>query len=601
MKYLLLATLVVLYLAALAETSVVNRKLRVQQFEKDSDVTEDYELKRKVGLLFLRKILGQGDILRPEKEKELDRLVEQSGMTCTLCKAGVDVIQKLLHSNGGEDVITAIAVEVCELGNIEDRRVCKLAVEEFKQEVFYVLFNLQPDELCYWLLKSQCRKPADFLPNWVVTSSATPQPPYKPRVNPANGTPTLKFLFFTDMHMDVRYAPGRTAKCREPLCCRDNDALPDQESDAAGMWGDYRHCDMPQNTVESMMSQVANYDDIDFIIFTGDIPAHNVWNQTKEDQIDKLRRWTDLLKKHFPTTPVYAAVGNHESAPVNSYPPHSIYDQPGADTQWLLDTLYDSWSNWIPEADMGFVKQGAFYTTLIRPGLRVVSLNTNYCSDDSWWLLVGSNAVDPEGQLKWFAGVMQAAEDNDENVLIISHRPTDGCMKPWSDNYYDIINRYQNVIIAQLFGHAHTDEMMLYYDITQEDRVSAVGLIGPGFTTYSNLNSGYRVYTMEGEYEGSRYSLLDGESYYLNITDANIKGVATWQREYSFVKDYDVINLTPPELKKLVDRFDSDEQLFQSYHNHITKMEDLSDCDVTCKQSTLCHIKTFRADDDSFC
>jgi len=51
--------------------------------------------------------------------------------------------------------------------------------------------------------------------------------------------------------------------------------------------------------------------------------------------------------------------------------------------------------------------EGGFYTTMIRPGLRVVSLNTNYCSDDSWWLLVGDNSVDPEKQLAWFADVMQ--------------------------------------------------------------------------------------------------------------------------------------------------------------------------------------------------
>ena len=56
---------------------------------------------------------------------------------------------------------------------------------------------------------------------------------------------------------------------------------------------------------------------------------------------------------------------------------------------------------------------GGFFTTLIRKGLRVVSLNTNYCSDDSWWLLVGQNAVDPQGQLEWFAGVMHQVSDDD--------------------------------------------------------------------------------------------------------------------------------------------------------------------------------------------
>lgn len=54
-----------------------------------------------------------------------------------------------------------------------------------------------------------------------------------------------------------------------------------------------------------------------------------------------------------------------------------------------------------------FVNIGGFYTDIIRPGLRVVSLNNNYCSTDDWWLLVGNNSVDPVGQLSWFASVMQ--------------------------------------------------------------------------------------------------------------------------------------------------------------------------------------------------
>ena len=45
---------------------------------------------------------------------------------------------------------------------------------------------------------------------------------------------------------------------------------------------------------------------------------------------------------------------------------------------------------------------------------------------------------------------------NNEKVYIISHRPTDGCMTSWSYSYYTIVNRYENIIIAQLFGHAHT-------------------------------------------------------------------------------------------------------------------------------------------------
>jgi len=36
---------------------------------------------------------------------------------------------------------------------------------------------------------------------------------------------------------------------------------------------------------------------------------------------------------------------------------------------------------------------------LIRPGLRLISLNMNYCSRENFWLLV--NTTDPLGQLQW--------------------------------------------------------------------------------------------------------------------------------------------------------------------------------------------------------
>uniref|UniRef100_H2YGP7 Saposin B-type domain-containing protein n=1 Tax=Ciona savignyi TaxID=51511 RepID=H2YGP7_CIOSA len=277
---------------------IIVRASVVRRFEKPGESPNEL-LKKKIGLLFLRKILGQGDILRPEQRNELDRLVEQSGLTCKLCAAGVDVIQKVLHSNTGDDIISAVAVEVCKVAKIETDRVCELAVDEFKTEVFYILFNLKPDEMCYWLLKDKCEKPTGFLPDWTIELPPTPEPPYQPQMNsqprgiPRTDSPTLQFLFFTDMHMDVRYMPGSSATCGEPLCCRDNDPIPQHAEDAAGKWGDYRNCDMPRNTVESMMSQVSQNEKIDFIIFTGDIPAHNVWNQTSDDQIDKLQRWTD--------------------------------------------------------------------------------------------------------------------------------------------------------------------------------------------------------------------------------------------------------------------------------------------------------------------
>jgi len=80
--------------------------------------------------------------------------------------------------------------------------------------------------MCYWLLKDKCHKPDGFLEDWIVKLPPGQKPPYHPPKQPSPGKPTTKFMFFTDMHMDVRYEVGSSAVCGEPLCCRNNDPDP---------------------------------------------------------------------------------------------------------------------------------------------------------------------------------------------------------------------------------------------------------------------------------------------------------------------------------------------------------------------------------------
>lgn len=59
-------------------------------------------------------------------------------------------------------------------------------------------------------------------------------------------------------------------------------------------------------------------------------------------------------------------------------------------------------------------RRAGFYTALVQPGLRVVSLNMNYCAKENFWLLV--NSTDPADQLQWLIGILQQAEDKGEKV-----------------------------------------------------------------------------------------------------------------------------------------------------------------------------------------
>ena len=77
-------------------------------------------------------------------------------------------------------------------------------------------------------------------------------------------------------------------------------------------------CDSPLATVTELFKHLADIKDLfDWVYWTGDLPAHNIWNQTREDQLMILSNITKLMATYLGDKIVYPTLGNHESAPVN--------------------------------------------------------------------------------------------------------------------------------------------------------------------------------------------------------------------------------------------------------------------------------------------
>ena len=80
-----------------------------------------------------------------------------------------------------------------------------------------------------------------------------------------------------------------------------------------------------------------------------------------------------------------------------------MYPTPDVKTDnitWLYQALADNWIKLgLPEDTRESILLGAFYTTKIRPNLRLISLNMNYCATDNFWLFI--NSTDPLNQLQW--------------------------------------------------------------------------------------------------------------------------------------------------------------------------------------------------------
>lgn len=97
-------------------------------------------------------------------------------------------------------------------------------------------------------------------------------------------------------------------------------------------------------------------------------------------------------------------------------------------------------------------------------------------------------------------------------------------MKVWSENFYRIVTRYENTIIAQFYGHTHADEFQMFYDpedmsknkmekkrlrpnlkkpLNFTGRPVNIAYLGPSVTTFENHNPAYRIYHLDGDHNDS--------------------------------------------------------------------------------------------------
>ena len=51
-------------------------------------------------------------------------------------------------------------------------------------------------------------------------------------------------------------------------------------------WGDLRKCDTPLRTIEAMYMHIAAHHTVDLIYWTGDLPPHDIWNQSRDGNVE---------------------------------------------------------------------------------------------------------------------------------------------------------------------------------------------------------------------------------------------------------------------------------------------------------------------------
>jgi sphingomyelin phosphodiesterase len=315
--------------------------------------------------------------------------------SCELCNFLLPVAKSLIATNESS-LIEKLGVTLCQYLHLADDAVCAGMIDEYNPVVIEVLRHspLTTHEICG--VAFECMRQADIPAlRWNVTFPS----PTKASLSSSQLTnersssiPVLSILHLADLHIDPQYKPNSNANCGRPLCCRDG--TPKAGEAGAGFWGDYRTCDLPVWTAESMLKYIVqNEEQIDFIYFTGDIAPHDVWQQTQSKDLEEISSTTQLLKQTFPNKKIYPCVGNHEAAPPDLFSTENM--------SWLYPTLALQWINQfgLDEQTRETIVKGGYYTTIVAPKIRLISLNMNYCTENNYWLFI--NSTDPLGQLQW--------------------------------------------------------------------------------------------------------------------------------------------------------------------------------------------------------
>ncbi|KAI9495494.1 Metallo-dependent phosphatase-like protein [Zychaea mexicana] len=450
---------------------------------------------------------------------------------------------------------------------------------------------------------------------WNVTFPK-PKPEQLPEHKPSSGR-TFNVLQLSDWHVDPEYEPGSEAFCDKPICCRPAYTDYTNITQPASLWGEYS-CDTPISMLESMLEFIPTVaPNIAFGILTGDVPPHEVWSTlpTTKTQLIQDHSYS-LLHQHFDSpelvnTMLYPAVGNHEAAPTNMFPVKTSKIPIENERQylrlhWLYHSLAQSWRGWLSHHTISHIEQdSASYVARPVAGLKLISLNTNFCYTMNWWLYEHPMEKDPNGILEWLIEQLQESEDKGERAWIIGHiAPGDiTCFHDYSNYFQQIVERYSpHVITGQFYGHTHKDEYQVFYrrgeNQTAENAIS-MAYVAPSITPFDEINPGFRMYQVDAE----TFEVVDSITYVADLDQApNWLNGPNWHVEYSAREAYNSSTaplhdtrtpLTPAWWHNVsVSMEEESGVMFDKYWNHRVKSSPyVPECDEECQYTIICGIR----------
>lgn len=347
---------------------------------------------------------------------------------------------------------------------------------------------------------------------------------------------------------------------------------------------------------------------------------------------------TTILNESFPNTPVVLSVGNNDVVP-DYYLELKEENTPlgnlslAVEDAGMLGVIFQALSNTttsegknkkaiLTEDDEWTFLRGGYYSRSFHDGsLVVLSLNTVLYA--SFFEPTPMNADDPGKQFEWMRKMMSYSREMRGQVIIIGHIPPSlGSYRhnqfwktTYVKTYFDIVAEFDDVIVAQLFGHLHSDEFRVglpssaHFNTDEETSLipsmNAPLLLGPSVTPLHGNNPSFRLMKYGQDEDGSsrgKHRILDYESYRCLLDEES------WSKLYTFSEAYSSSSkilsnegLSSNTLRAIVESMEDDadggeSHVLKSFRSFLMSGADGTsdhtganvDCNAECRDEWMC-------------
>ena len=331
---------------------------------------------------------------------------------------------------------------------------------------------------------------------------------------PDNRKGSSRFLFLSDAHLNTF-----------------SDSTRFGDDTGLGLWKNFL------TKAEALISSQSP----DFVIYTGDLPAHYTCNggcylPPDGRAVHNTNLGTILMdlrnlvaRRHIPLLYV---PGNNDAIAGNYY---SFADE----KQQTLFSLIGEAGNPYPALNVnasGYIApcmvsnphpEMGYYSTRPVKGLRVIILNTVIYSINFHPVDGTTQLADGNEQMQWLAAELKDAVSTGDKVYIAMHIPPGldafGSQKTpsptwvhlpdqspsWLNSFLGLVARYQHTVAGILYGHTHMDEIRRLYD-SSGTQITGVAISCPGITPNHLNNPGFKMV----QYDKKSKALLDFTTFY---------------------------------------------------------------------------------------